>query len=185
MTNAKNSFLHHFAKAKFLQIILIAILLSASNLTFAQMNFESSILKSLHYFATKPNNDNIVETMKQNKIELKTEKKDRDGNRLIQFAVPNGKLEFCYSKTKKLVYVRMDLPKSNGSALANVVNELESKQFNKRITRKNAFNEDPMTIDFINKDFPYIFLIYIVLPEHNSIFIFNSEFEKLENFELS
>ena len=165
--------------------MLIANLFLISNKTLAQTSVESPVLKSLHYFAAKPTNDNVVEVMKQNKIELKVEKKDRDGNRLLQFELPNGKLEFCYSKDEKLIYVRFDLPKSNGSTLAAAVKELENKKFQKRITRKNAFNEDPMTVDFINKDFPYIFVIYMVLPEHNSIFIFNSEFETLENFELT
>ena len=182
----KINLIHFVAKTRLYQLLIIAFLFLIPNLSFAQINFESPILKSMHFFATKPNNDNVIEALKQNKIELKADTKDRDGNRLVQFQVPNGKLEFCYSKKdKKIIYVRMDLPKSNGSALANVVKELEGKQFQKRITRKNAFTEDPMTVDFINKDFPYIFLIYDVLLEHNSIFIFNSEFETLENFELT
>ena len=61
--------------------MLIANLFLISNKTLAQTSFESPVLKSLHYFAAKPTNDNVVEVMKQNKIELKVEKKDRDGKR--------------------------------------------------------------------------------------------------------
>jgi hypothetical protein len=147
------------------------------------ISFDNTTLKTLHFFATVTNNDNIIAAMKQNKIDLKTDGKDRDGNRLVAFQVPSGKLEFCYSTGKKLIYIRMDLPKANGKALAEVVYELESKQFTKKITRKNAFTEDAMTAAFINKNYPYTYLVYN-MPEHNSLFLFNPEFDNLESFEL-
>ena len=147
------------------------------------ISFDNTALKTLHFFATVTNNDNIIAAMKQNKIELKADSKDRDGNRLVAFQVPNGKLEFCYTTGKKLIYIRMDPPKVNGKALADVIKELESKQFTKQVTRKNAFTEEAMTAAFINKSYPYTYFVYN-MTEHNSLFLFNPEFESLESFDL-
>jgi len=146
--------------------------------------FENQILKTLDYMTSNANNDNVIEKMKLIGLNLKSENKDKEGNRLVDFEVPNGKLSFFYSGSKKLIYIRIDLPKVNAKILIPLMEELKKNEFKRTNTRTNTFTEEPMTVEFRNPSYPYIFIFYDIYELNYSVYAFNYEFGSLEDYEL-
>lgn len=167
-------------------ILLFVALFFSYNTATAQIAFENSSLKTLHAMASQSNYAMIKESMKGNGITLIADEKDRDGNDLLTYDVQGTvKMSYCYSsKNKKLIYARMDIPKRFLDNFMPLFDELMSKGFEQKVTKRWAITDEPMAVSYLHKDYPYSYILYEVYKDVYNIFIFNLEFGDIHNFSL-